>query len=388
MSGGTGNAADYLQVQSGQAFFVQTKSPGSISISEGNKISGSSLPPVFFASSINGVIGKINANLYTSTAGATAIDGVTVRLNNDYDRSPFEPYDAPKLNNLNENLSIVRDGRYLGIESRPYPTASDTIYLSFWNLAIRDYVLKIKGSDLGIQLQSAILIDRYTQQSTVLNLTGASNDYGFSITANANSSRADRFIIVLKTSTVLPLSITKLAAQAKTNGIELSWQTMNEINVRDFDVERSTDGISFKKMGNVAATNGTAVNEYQLLDNQPATGWNYYRLRSNDANGQYSYSATVKALWKTNASIRFYPTISKDGRLQMELQGQQAGEYRVVLSNIAGQDMYRKTLTHAGANGNYSLQLQQGTKKLAVGEYVISVYLGNAIVQTQKMIIQ
>ncbi len=388
MSGGTGTAADYQKVQSGQAFFVQKKISGSISLEESNKvISAATPPPVFFTTSINGTIGKLNVNLYPTTAGATPLDGVTVRLNNDYERSALEPYDAPKLNNLSENLSIVRDGRYLGIESRPYPTASDSIFLPFWNLGIKDYLLKINATDLGVQLESAILKDRYTQQSTPLNLTGASNDYGFSITPDANSSRLDRFYVVLKNTTVLPLSITKLSAQANTAGIGVSWQTTNEINLHDFDVERSTDGVSFKKMGNVSA-NGNAVNDYQLLDNQPATGWNYYRLRSNDANGQFSYSATVKALWKATASIRVYPTITKDGKIQLVLQDQPAGDYQVLLSNIAGQVMNKQMVTHSGATARYQLQLQKAGKKLLAGEYALTLYFGKALTHTQKIIVQ
>jgi hypothetical protein len=222
----------------------------------------------------------------------------------------------------------------------------------------------------------------------VLNLTGASNDYAFAITADANSSRLDRFYIVIKNTAVLPLKFTKLTAQAKTAGIELNWQTTNEINVHDFDVERSTDGVNFKKISNLAAANSSSVNDYILMDNQPVIGWNYYRIRSNDANGQFSYSSTVKAIWKANASIRVYPTVTKDGKLQLLLQNQPEGDYQVVLSNIAGQLIQRKNLTHSGATATYELQLKQTSKKLATGEYVVGLYFGKELVHTQKIIVQ
>jgi|GEM_PF-5167604 len=61
--------------------------------------------------------------------------------------------------------------------------------------------------------------------------------------------------------------------------VTLDWTTGTESDLALFIVERSTDGINYDQIGVVAATGNSTVNqEYQLIDNAPVNGINYYRL--------------------------------------------------------------------------------------------------------------
>jgi hypothetical protein len=95
------------------------------------------------------------------------------------------------------------------------------------------------------------------------------------------------------TSTVLPLDLLGFSAHMNHNKtVSLQWHTASEINTSSFDIERSTDGKLFKKIVTVKAI-GSGNNDYQTIDNQPLKGINYYRLRMNDIDGQYTYSKVV-----------------------------------------------------------------------------------------------
>jgi hypothetical protein len=89
----------------------------------------------------------------------------------------------------------------------------------------------------------------------------------------------------------LPLSFLSFNAVAKNKTVLLEWNTSNEINTKDFVVQRSTDASSWNNIGTVnAGGNSAAELHYAYTDNSPATGQNYYRLLQRDKDGQFSYS--------------------------------------------------------------------------------------------------
>jgi hypothetical protein len=199
---------------------------------------------------------------------------------------------------------------------------------------------------------------------------------------------SDRFILVFKNAATLPVRFTKVAAQKKDDGIAVSWQTANVSGVKDFDVERSADGVSFAKVNSVEAVNTSGLHDYAIVDKQPLTGWNYYRIRSNDVSGSYTYSSVVKAQWLGNAQIRFYPNVITNGKINLLLQDQLSGRYHVVLNTLSGQRVYSSNLQHVGGTASYSLELKNGKKGMAAGEYILVIYSGAEMKQTEKVVIQ
>ncbi|HEY6956878.1 MAG TPA: T9SS type A sorting domain-containing protein, partial [Flavisolibacter sp.] len=104
----------------------------------------------------------------------------------------------------------------------------------------------------------------------------------------------------------LPVTITYFGASATTGGIKLTWMVASESNVNRYDVERSSNGKSFSKIGQVTASGATT---YTYVDAAYQTGSNYYRLKSLDNDGAYKYSTIVlfKVGKNTLSSLRTYP---------------------------------------------------------------------------------
>ncbi|MFT3750095.1 MAG: T9SS type A sorting domain-containing protein [Agriterribacter sp.] len=94
-------------------------------------------------------------------------------------------------------------------------------------------------------------------------------------------------------SIILPLTWLDFTAINCSNNVCLEWKTANELNTAYFDVERSVDGITFEKIGNVPSANTPGEHTYHLTDYAPFYGINYYRIKQTDKDGAYSFSKIV-----------------------------------------------------------------------------------------------
>ena len=95
----------------------------------------------------------------------------------------------------------------------------------------------------------------------------------------------------------LPVQLLTFSGSRNSNGIvHLVWQAANQRNFKYFEVERSNDGTSFVKAGQVNAVTNTSVQDYQFADATKANATVFYRLKMVDADGRFSYSNTVRIL--------------------------------------------------------------------------------------------
>jgi hypothetical protein len=109
-------------------------------------------------------------------------------------------------------------------------------------------------------------------------------------------------------STAGPLPLTILSFTGKNNGNTklLEWNTSNEINIKEFVLERSTDNNSFKDVATITAK-GAITNSYLYNDTYNFDGTVYYRLRVIDNGGRITYSNTVGLTNKQTGIINIFP---------------------------------------------------------------------------------
>lgn len=103
--------------------------------------------------------------------------------------------------------------------------------------------------------------------------------------------------------TILPVNLIVFNAQKINNTIVISWNTTQEINSSYFTVQHSTDGNNWTIIANksAAGTSNSSIN-YQVTDNAPITGNNYYRLLQVDKNGTSTLSSIVNTVIGQNRS--------------------------------------------------------------------------------------
>ncbi|MFZ1799240.1 MAG: T9SS type A sorting domain-containing protein, partial [Chitinophagaceae bacterium] len=93
------------------------------------------------------------------------------------------------------------------------------------------------------------------------------------------------------------LPVTFISFNGKINGNEalLNWSTVNEINNKGFEVQKSMNGQTFTDIGFVNGHgNSSQNNSYSYTDPKVISGSNYYRLKQIDNDGKYSYSSIIK----------------------------------------------------------------------------------------------
>jgi len=98
--------------------------------------------------------------------------------------------------------------------------------------------------------------------------------------------------------TVLPVTGLGFTAQKQAGHVLLNWQTATEQNSRSFNIQHSEQGVAFKTVGTVqAAGNSSNTKRYHFTHQQPAKGYNYYRLEQTDIDGRSSYSAVASVFF-------------------------------------------------------------------------------------------
>ena len=104
----------------------------------------------------------------------------------------------------------------------------------------------------------------------------------------------------------LPLNLTSFKGSLLENSTRLVWSSSNEVNVKDFSIERSNDGRNFNSIGTVEAKNITNAS-YTFSDFSPSLGSNYYRLKMNDKDGLFKYSYVVVINNRKSQSLSLFP---------------------------------------------------------------------------------
>lgn len=101
----------------------------------------------------------------------------------------------------------------------------------------------------------------------------------------------------------LPMNFIGVTARRKNKYSIVEWKTAEENNVDHYEVERK-DGRNptFSAIASVRANNNI-TNTYQIEDHLPLDGTAYYRVRSVDRDGTFSYSKTVAVSDKRNGSM-------------------------------------------------------------------------------------
>lgn len=333
-------------IQSGQAFMVHSTISGppppynaEITITEDCK-TGSAANTMFARpySPRTGGNGFFRVNLFTGiTSKDVMADGNVVVFNKSFSNG-VDGKDAAKLTNSGENFGLKRNGNLLALEARSGVSATDTIFYNMTNLRAQSYQLRFAPENMSTPGLQAFLIDRYLNTTTPLRLDSNST-HNFSVTTNAQSSAADRFKVVFMQSTVLPVVFTHITATQSNQQVMVQWKVSLEKDVKQYEVQRSADGINFTTIGS-RYSDAAAGGNYGLIDQQPLDGWNYYRVKNVDVDGNFSYSPVVRVeINNLIAGFQAYPNPVTGKKLYIDFLNQQPGDYQIVISNSAGQQV-------------------------------------------------
>jgi hypothetical protein len=168
----------------------------------------------------------------------------------------------------------------------------------------------------------------------------------------------------------LPIALEAFSGKMSGADALLTWQTTLEENAKEYQVERSPDGVHFDKIGSVPATsNSNTRRNYSFIDRTVIHDNNYYRLRMVDLDGQTKYSKIVliKNLPPTKVPLKL---LSNPVQNSLDIQFDEITQGRVQLRLT---DLTGKTLVtwHGEKLANKKISIDISNKKLSKGVYVL-----------------
>lgn len=200
----------------------------------------------------------------------------------------------------------------------------------------------------GVLVQSGQLIINFDPallqiEFTAVTLGSKSTEFYYSFVDAAGKKDPVSAVYSISWMVILPATGLELTATRTGNQVQLNWKTLTELNSDHFEIERSTDGRNFSKVGTPVAGAGTSdvIRQYQQQDNITGLQANqlYYRIRLKDRNGKSAYSnvATVK-LPENGAIIKVVPNpfISE---VTVSVSGEAGNQYGIRLMDISGRTL-------------------------------------------------
>jgi hypothetical protein len=186
----------------------------------------------------------------------------------------------------------------------------------------------------------------------------------------------------------LPTSLIDLTAFYENSDVQIRWTTTFEENSNFFEIERSTDGISFKPVGKINAQgNSTIRRDYKFADNVSNSTARkndlYYRLKLVDKDGKTAFSKVlVVRVYKTKSlqsvSVTPNPTVN-DIKVKVQLN---ENSYIVIkVMNSSGAEIMRKSARGTTGGNDYSLE---GSSRLQAGTYLLEIIINS----NERMIVQ
>ncbi len=109
---------------------------------------------------------------------------------------------------------------------------------------------------------------------------------------------------------ILPLHNFTLSVVLKENIVFIKWLAENEMNTEKFVIQRSSDGNTFKNLGELPPSGPINIlTEYNSTDDIAGinSGVAYYRIKAEDSRGNFAYSNVVPVRLSKSDGFSFWP---------------------------------------------------------------------------------
>ena len=192
----------------------------------------------------------------------------------------------------------------------------------------------------------------------------------------ANSLTTNAILSGLQSPIALPVTFAGFYAKNSNGYTSLTWNIAGESNVAGYEVQRSIDGSNFFFFFFVAATNSPS---YSFVDNKSGDIV-YYRIKSIDNDGKYSYSiiVNIKGL-QSDVIMKAFPMPVQN---QLTVQHSTANNNsKLEIVSVDGRMIKALSLTEGTQQTNIDLSSEKS------GVYLVR-YVNGLHIQTAKIIKQ
>jgi hypothetical protein len=333
-----------------------------LTISSGGTISGSSSSGYIKTSSTGVLVREVGASNVVFPVGNSSYTPVTLNNTGTADNFNVRVENAIYLDGTSGNAittDVVNATWYI---DETTANGSDVTATFQWNASdeLTDF-----------DRTQAFLSNYHTNQWNNGTASAASGSNPYTLTESSITSFSP--FIVASDATALPVELLYFYGEKEGENVCLDWQTATELNNSDFEIEWSTDGINFEKIGEVAG-NGTTteIQFYDFLHKNPVNGFNYYRLKQVDFDGAFEYSEVITITMErlNDKIVNIFPNPVRNELNIVDGQGQ------ATIYNMLGQPVQQ----FAVSRGQFTIN----TSELAKGQYILHIQRENGNIITKR----
>lgn len=185
---------------------------------------------------------------------------------------------------------------------------------------------------------------------------------------------------------VLPVQLLRFNAAKEGNMARLKWNTAHEQNLKEFVLERSSDGQSFTAVTTILSKGGT-TNDYMYSD--PLAGLAlkklYYRLQQVNSDGSYTYSPVAAISLGKEALLETLVTPNPSrGEVNLVIRSSEDGNATVRIHDMSGRLVMTKVIRLLPGSTTWNISAE---KHFVSGTYLLKMEI-NGKQQVQRFVVQ
>jgi hypothetical protein len=160
----------------------------------------------------------------------------------------------------------------------------------------------------------------------------------------------------------------------------LRWSSQNEGDLKEYEIEKSLDGIKFYKTGIVAGINDDNGAGYSFVDAEPLSSVAYYRLKLVSGSNTGDKYSKIIVLYNKNASFKI--TLVNPFKTNIKGDIFLPGDGDVILTHydVYGKAVSRKNIRLSKVTSHFIID---GVQRLSSGIYILSTQFNNTIIQNK-----
>ncbi len=179
---------------------------------------------------------------------------------------------------------------------------------------------------------------------------------------------------------VLPIQLISFTANPQGDNVQLSWVVATEINVANYEIEFSANGINYSTIG---SNNATGSRNYNFTHTAPRQGLNYYRIKIVDRDGRVSYTEIRKVNFGLNAAtVKIYPNPAASVVNITVTNAMVNKPATIQMLTIDGKLVYQQNAIALSQTESINVS------KFANGEYVLRIITGKEVINRQFQIVK
>lgn len=180
---------------------------------------------------------------------------------------------------------------------------------------------------------------------------------------------------------ILEAGLLNFSGSISNNQSNLYWTIGSNDNIKGFDIEKSTDGVHYSRVGNMDY-NVSYNGDYSFTDPENISNFNYYRLKLlSHNNTAATYSKTIM-LYNRNSLFRVSTVNPFSNNLKVNVFLTEKGVVQLNLSDMYGKILAKKTVNLNSGNSQVAFD---NVNVLPPGMYILNA-LHNGVRVQNKLI--